>query len=535
LSLPRHSPGAHAAQVQDGEQEDAQAARAAQADDLVHELVGRGDGGVWGDLDRAHVVLRPAHDQLDVGGPNLLDLVEELLVVEAARLGVALADEEAQRDAAPEVLAALGGGGQVGGGALALGLCGAWAADGGGALGGLLGGGLLALAGQEQQQGQGPRSQAAKDVGGRAGRGAAHRFAIVGRGCYDGPRPSLGACRVARAQSPYRRDRMLSRAPLALVGLALCFAACSSETVNVGEENNADNNAQNNTGANNAQANNAQANNAQANNGDNSATNNSAANNADNNATNNSAQNNADNNTNNAQNNSGEPDANSDGPLCGEQLAFYADEDGDSYGDEGVQECGDAAPEGFAARAGDCALGDASVNPGADEICNDNVDDDCQGGDAVCPTTQGNGVDVPAWDCEDESPPANVYAWAKFEQDQPYFQAGGCFVFFEGLAGEFYVKHNLQRANTSPDCAGINGCTCPSLNGWPSYDRRLYAFTPRHGLGELRGGRDHRPRRRGPARLQRLPQVPLSIALLRHPLFLHRHGRGRVGAALVGL
>lgn len=265
---------------------------------------------------------------------------------------------------------------------------------------------------------------------------------------------------------------MLSRAPLALVGLALCFAACSSETVNVGEENNADNNAQNNA------QNNAGTNNAQSNNSDNSAQNNADTNNSDNSATNNSTANNDNSAQNNsAQNNDGTPDANSDGPLCGAQLAFYADEDGDSYGDEGVQECGDAVPEGFAARAGDCALGDASINPGADEICNDNVDDDCQGGDAACPTTQGNGVDVPAWNCEDEQPPSNVYAWARFEQDQPYFQAGGCFVFFEGLAGEFYVKHNLQRANTSPDCAGINGCTCPSLNGWPSYDRRLYAFT----------------------------------------------------------
>jgi hypothetical protein len=275
---------------------------------------------------------------------------------------------------------------------------------------------------------------------------------------------------------------MLSRAPLALVGLAFCFAACSSETVNVGEENNADNNAQNNAGANNAQSNNAQANNGDNSAANNSAVNNSAVNNADNSATNNSdnsATNNSDNSAqnNSAQNNDGTPDANSDGPLCGAQLAFYADEDGDSYGDEGVQECGDAAPEGFAARAGDCALGDASVNPGADEVCNDNVDDDCQGGDAVCPTTQGNGVDVPAWNCEDEQPPSNVYAWARFEQDQPYFQAGGCFVFFEGLEGEFYVKHNLQRANNSADCASINGCTCPSLNGWPSYDRRLYAFT----------------------------------------------------------
>jgi hypothetical protein len=166
-------------------------------------------------------------------------------------------------------------------------------------------------------------------------------------------------------------------------------------------------------------------------------------------------------------------------PQCVD-TTLYADTDADGFGDAQAAQtlCLDEgeSPEGYTADASDCAPADGWRHPGAHEICGDNVDDDCQGGDRACPTSQP-GVMVPAWDCENDSPPTSVYAWAKFEQDQPYFQAGGCFVFFEGLAGEFYVKHNLQRANASPDCAGINGCTCPSLNGWPSYDRRMYAFT----------------------------------------------------------
>ena len=65
-----------------------------------------------------------------------------------------------------------------------------------------------------------------------------------------------------------------------------------------------------------------------------------------------------------------------------------------------------------------------------------------------------------------------------FTEANPYFQPGACFLFFEGTPGEFYVERkNVARVSDDPGCEAINGCTCPSLGGWPSYDRRLYAFT----------------------------------------------------------
>ena len=73
--------------------------------------------------------------------------------------------------------------------------------------------------------------------------------------------------------------------------------------------------------------------------------------------------------------------------------------------------------------------------------------------------------------------PTNVYAYARFDDGGGYFIDGGCFIIFEGFPGEFYVQRALDRASTDPSCQTISGCTCPSLNGWPSYDRRLYAFT----------------------------------------------------------
>lgn len=158
---------------------------------------------------------------------------------------------------------------------------------------------------------------------------------------------------------------------------------------------------------------------------------------------------------------------------------LYADPDDDGFGaDDAVtaEGCADETP-GFAASAGDCGPVDPWRNPVAQEICGDQVDDDCDGRDAACPETAPVGLDVPAWDCTGVAP-ANVYAHARFADGGGYFRDGGCFVFFEGLPGEFYVQRvALARASEEARCEQLNGCTCPSLNGWPSYDRRMYAFT----------------------------------------------------------
>jgi hypothetical protein len=57
---------------------------------------------------------------------------------------------------------------------------------------------------------------------------------------------------------------------------------------------------------------------------------------------------------------------------------WYADGDGDSYGDSGdtVQAC--LVPSGYLADSSDCDDGDAAINPAATEVCDD-VDNDCDG------------------------------------------------------------------------------------------------------------------------------------------------------------
>jgi hypothetical protein len=57
---------------------------------------------------------------------------------------------------------------------------------------------------------------------------------------------------------------------------------------------------------------------------------------------------------------------------------FYADADGDTYGDASVTVQACSAPVGYVADATDCNDNNAAVNPAATEVCN-SIDDDCDG------------------------------------------------------------------------------------------------------------------------------------------------------------
>jgi large repetitive protein len=68
---------------------------------------------------------------------------------------------------------------------------------------------------------------------------------------------------------------------------------------------------------------------------------------------------------------------------------FWADGDGDGYGDPNVDVLSCAAPEGFVADDQDCDDGEAAVNPGASEVC-DGVDNNCDG-------EVDEGLDLQTW------------------------------------------------------------------------------------------------------------------------------------------
>jgi hypothetical protein len=71
--------------------------------------------------------------------------------------------------------------------------------------------------------------------------------------------------------------------------------------------------------------------------------------------------------------------------------AWYADGDGDNYGDEFTTTTACSAPTGYVADSTDCDDGNATINPGADEVCNDE-DDDCDG-----ELDEDDAADATAW------------------------------------------------------------------------------------------------------------------------------------------
>ncbi|MCB9742856.1 MAG: FG-GAP repeat protein [Alphaproteobacteria bacterium] len=68
-----------------------------------------------------------------------------------------------------------------------------------------------------------------------------------------------------------------------------------------------------------------------------------------------------------------------DEPGAAGEGSWFADADGDNYGDPSVSEMGCVAPEGMVGNDRDCDDNDAAVNPSATEVCDNQIDDDCDG------------------------------------------------------------------------------------------------------------------------------------------------------------
>jgi hypothetical protein len=84
---------------------------------------------------------------------------------------------------------------------------------------------------------------------------------------------------------------------------------------------------------------------------------------------------------------------------------WYADADGDGWGDEGSATLSCEAPSGHVAQAGDCDDGDPAYHPGADESdCSDPHDYNCDGSTGA-DDRDADGV-VACLDCDDADPTA---------------------------------------------------------------------------------------------------------------------------------
>jgi len=84
-------------------------------------------------------------------------------------------------------------------------------------------------------------------------------------------------------------------------------------------------------------------------------------------------------------------DGDIDEDSAGDATNWYADADGDTYGDPNVFVTSCAPPAGYVADGTDCDDGRADSNPGALEYCN-GFDDDCDGS-----VDEGSAVDATTW------------------------------------------------------------------------------------------------------------------------------------------
>jgi hypothetical protein len=124
---------------------------------------------------------------------------------------------------------------------------------------------------------------------------------------------------------------------------------------------------------------------------------------------------------------------------------WYADRDGDGYGDPDAMELVCGRPSGYVADDTDCDDSDAAVFPGAEELCN-GVDDDCDGeadeglpGDVATWYTDadGDGYGDPATGVDAcEQPSGTVADNTDCDDTDPRAYPGGPEVAYDGVDGD---------------------------------------------------------------------------------------------------
>lgn len=139
------------------------------------------------------------------------------------------------------------------------------------------------------------------------------------------------------------------------------------------------------------------------------------------------------------------------------------DQDGDGYYPD--NECG-VGP------MGDCDDLDASIYPGAEEICEDGVDQDCDGNDPSC-TQSCDGVGDQCCFC-DVIPPLNqietVSAGNEFYRITWFIPGDGRRNFIT-LAGPAFCGSGRYICHIcGPDTNNPNGCNCANYNTYPTID-----------------------------------------------------------------
>ena len=158
---------------------------------------------------------------------------------------------------------------------------------------------------------------------------------------------------------------------------------------------------------------------------------------------------------------------------CSSPEAFFQDLDGDSFGMLAATAC--VQPVGFITTGGDCDDTDANVNPDATEVCDDGIDNDCNGqvdefDIACCPDADMDTYQSDACggaDCDDSDPDINPGAAEVCDGVD-----NDC-----DLVVDDVVCPDDGNACTDDTCGGVEGCVyVPVSNGQPCDDGDLCTF-----------------------------------------------------------
>ncbi|WP_370478270.1 MopE-related protein [Tamlana flava] len=117
---------------------------------------------------------------------------------------------------------------------------------------------------------------------------------------------------------------------------------------------------------------------------------------------------------------------------------WYADTDGDGYGDPSNTAMSCTAPEGFISDNSDCDDGNVDIYPGATETPNDGIDQDCNGSDLIIGDADDDGVLDNVDNC------INTYNPDQADEDN------------DGIGDECDIKGIIVPNGFSPNDDGIN-------------------------------------------------------------------------------
>jgi uncharacterized protein (TIGR02145 family) len=155
---------------------------------------------------------------------------------------------------------------------------------------------------------------------------------------------------------------------------------------------------------------------------------------------------------------------------------YYQDNDGDGYGDLNSPYEATSQPSGYVTNSTDCDDSDADINPGATEVCEDGIDQDCNGSDLVCSGGDCGAYVAPGvwkeFDCY------NLAAIGKTTNDDPFTPSwrlnGGYWQW--GRRGPVSSQwHDTNTANfvhgpTGPYSSDVNNSNRNSQTDWDKTD-----------------------------------------------------------------